>query len=107
MRHSSGRGDSNNIAAAHGADLRLHEPLPEAGFVEHVLAIGYPLQHLPLLELAETDRAVHVLCLRCLVELYRLQEAHISFSNLLRVGIVVVLKAIAVGEVSYTVATVL
>lgn len=107
MRHSSGRGDSNNIAAAHGADLRLHEPLPEAGLVKHVLTIGNALQHLPLLELAETDRTVHVLCLRCLVELYWLQETHIGFSDLLRVGVVVILKAVAVGEVSYTIATVL
>ena len=98
--HNRRGGHSDYVSAAHRADLGLHEPLAQAGLVEHVAAVGHALQGLPLLELPQAYRAVEVLRIRAEV-VHRLQQTHVGLRHLLRVGLVLVVKALgAVGAVA-------
>jgi len=74
-------GHPYNVAAAHGADLSLHEPLAQARLMEYVRAIRHLLQRLALLELLQAYRAVHVLE-SVLVVSDRLKQAHVGLGDL-------------------------
>ena len=52
----------DDVPSAHWAKLCLQKPLPEAALVKHMLAVGYPLEWLPLLKLLQAYGAVPLLC---------------------------------------------
>lgn len=53
-------GDADDVAAAHGTNLGLQEPLAEACLVEHVLAIRYLHDLLLFREILQAYRALSV-----------------------------------------------